>query len=99
MVDVNPIAMSNAFSFIKDMPEDGLVVMLDIGALSSTLVVYGKGEQFFTRDLPIGGHHFVKELSEKKEIGYTEAQDQLFRVYNSTGARDSRRNGSWINNI
>ena len=79
VVDVNPIAMSNAFSFIKDMPEDGLVVMLDIGALSSTLVVYGKGEQFFTRDLPIGGHHFVKELSEKKEIGYTEAQDQLFR--------------------
>mgnify|MGYP001337202177 CR=1 FL=1 len=79
VVDVNPIAMSNAFSFIKDMPEDGLVVMLDIGALSSTLVVYGKGEQFFTRDLPIGGHHFVKELSEKREIGYTEAQDILFR--------------------
>ena len=55
------------------------MVMLDLGALSSTLVVYGKGEQFFTRDLPIGGHHFVKELSEKREIGYTEAQDILFR--------------------
>ena len=66
VVDVNPIAMSNAFSFIKDMPEDGLVVMLDIGAVSSSLVVYGKGQQFFTRDLPVGGHHFVKELSEKK---------------------------------
>ena len=47
--------MSNAFSFIKDVPEDGLVVVLDIGAVSSTLVVYGKAEQFFTRDLPIGG--------------------------------------------
>jgi type IV pilus assembly protein PilM len=79
IVDVNPIAMSNAFSFIKDVPEDGLVVMLDIGAVSSTLVVYGKAEQFFTRDLPIGGHHFVKELSDKKEIGYIEAQDLLYR--------------------
>ena len=79
VVDVNPVAMSNAFSFIKDVPEDGLVVMLDIGAISSTLVVYGKGEQFFTRDLPIGGHHFVKELSEKKEISYIEAQDILYR--------------------
>ena len=39
----------------------------------------GKGEQFFTRDLPIGGHHFVKELSDKKEIGYNEAQDMLYR--------------------
>lgn len=79
VVDVNPIAMSNAFSFIKDVPEDGLVVILDIGAVSSTLVVYGKSDQFFTRDLPIGGHHFVKELSEKKEVGYIEAQDILYR--------------------
>ena len=29
IVDVNPIAMSNAFSFIKDVPEDGLVVLED----------------------------------------------------------------------
>ena len=79
IVDVNPIAMSNAFSFVKNMPEDGLVVMLDIGAVSSGLVVYGINQQFFTRDLPIGSHHFVKELSEKKEIGYTQAQDSLFK--------------------
>jgi len=79
VVDVNPIAMSNAFSFIKTMPDDGLVVMLDIGAVSSSLVVYGKGQQFFTRDLPIGGHHFVKELSDKKEIGYIAAQDILYK--------------------
>ena len=79
IVDVNPIAMSNAFSFVKNMPEDGLVVMLDIGAVSSGLVVYGTNQQFFTRDLPIGSHHFVKEISEKKEIGYTQAQDSLFK--------------------
>ena len=79
IVDVNPIAMSNAFSFVKNMPEDGLVVMLDIGAVSSGLVVYGINQQFFTRDLPIGSHHFVKEISEKKEIGYTKAQDSLFK--------------------
>jgi type IV pilus assembly protein PilM len=79
VVDVNPIALCNAFTFIKNMPEDGLVVMLDIGSVSSSLVVYGKGQQFFTRDLPIGGHNFVKELSEKKEIGYIEAQDLLFK--------------------
>jgi type IV pilus assembly protein PilM len=79
VVDVNPIALSNAFTFIKNMPDDGLVVILDIGAVSSTLVVYGKGQQYFTRDLPLGGHHFVKELSDKKEISYTEAQDLLFK--------------------
>ncbi len=79
VVDTYPIAMSNAFTFIKTMPDDGLVVILDIGAVSSSLVVYGSGEQFFTRDLPIGGHHFVKELSDRKEISYTEAQDVLYK--------------------
>ena len=79
VVDVNPIAISNAFTFIKNMPDDGLVVILDIGAVSSTLVVYGRGQQYFTRDLLIGGHHFVKELSDKKEISYTEAQDMLYK--------------------
>jgi type IV pilus assembly protein PilM len=79
VVDVNPIALSNAFTCVKNMPEDGLVVMLDIGSVSSSLVVYGKGQQFFTRDLPIGGHNFVKELSERKEIGYIESQDLLFK--------------------
>ena len=79
VVDVNPIAISNAFTLVKDLPEDGLVVLLDIGAVSSSLVVYGKGKQFFTRDLPIGGHHFVKELSQRKEISYIEAQDLLYK--------------------
>jgi type IV pilus assembly protein PilM len=79
IVDVNPIALSNAFTFVKNMPDDGLVVMLDIGAVSSSLVVYGKGQQFFTRDLPIGGHHFVKELSTKKDISYIESQDLLYK--------------------
>ena len=72
--------LKNAFrSFVKNIPEDGLIVMLDIGSVSSSLIVYGKNQQFFTRDLPVGSHHFVKELSDKKEIGYIEAQDLLYR--------------------
>ena len=53
------------------MPDDGLAVLLDIGALSSSLVVWGNGQQYFTRDIPVGGHHFVKELVDKKDISYT----------------------------
>ncbi len=97
IVDVNPIAMSNAFFFVKNMPDDGLVVMLDIGAVSSGLVVYGINQQFFTRDLPIGSHHFVKEISEKKEIGYTQAQDSLFKegiLASKTQTDDVSQDGS-----
>ena len=79
IVDVNPIALSNAVTFVKDIPEDGLVVIVDIGAVSSSLVVYGQGQEFFTRDLPLGGHHFVKETAAKHEISYTDAQDLLYK--------------------
>ena len=79
VVDMNPIAISNAFNFIKEMPEDGLAVVVDIGAVSSSLIVFGNNQEFFTRDLPIGGHDFVKEVSDKKQISYTEAQDLLFK--------------------
>lgn len=96
IIDVDPIAVTNAFTFLKDMPEDGLAVLLDIGALSSSLVVWGIGQQYFTRDLPVGGHHFVKEVTEKKEITYTEAQDLFYReglstvVKNASSADQSR---------
>ena len=79
VIDVDPIAVTNAFTFLKDMPDDGLAVLLDIGALSSSLVVWGNGQQYFTRDIPIGGHHFVKELVDKKDISYTQAQDLLYK--------------------
>jgi len=79
VIDVEPIAVTNMFTYLKDMPEDGSVVLLDIGALSSSLVVWGSGTQYFTRDLPIGGHHFIKEVVSKKEMSYTDSQDLLFK--------------------
>jgi type IV pilus assembly protein PilM len=79
VIDAEPIAITNSFTYLKDMPTEGLVVILDIGALSSSLVVWGNGQQYFTRDLPIGGHHFVKEIVDKKNISYTEAQDLLYK--------------------
>ena len=79
VIDLDPIAVTNTFTYLKDMPNEGLAVILDIGALSSSLVVWGSGQQYFTRDLAIGGHHFVKEIVKKNNISYTEAQDLLFK--------------------
>ena len=95
VVDVYPIAVSNLFSHAKDIPDDGLVVILDIGAVSSTLIVNGAGQQqYFTRDLPIGGHHFVKQLAEKKKIKYVEAQDLLYKEGLSSSMKNESDGGS-----
>ena len=39
----------------------------------------GSGQQYFTGDLPIGGHQFVQEIVKKNDISYTEAQDLLYK--------------------
>jgi type IV pilus assembly protein PilM len=54
-----------------------LVVLCDIGAVSTGIVVWGYQQQFFTRDIPIGAHLFTKAISDKKEIPYMDAQELL----------------------
>jgi len=76
IVDSEAIAMANSYVIEHGLPEDGADVFLNIGAVSSTLVVWGRQAPFFTRDIQIGGHHFTKELAEKKELSYQEAEQQ-----------------------
>ena len=64
IVDTDPIALSNSFVFDQEFPEDGVIVLLDVGAVSSSL---------------IGGHHFVKGLSDARKMDYVTAQDELYK--------------------
>jgi len=74
IVDAEAVAMANSYLIEHGLPEDGANVFLNIGAVSSTLVVWGRQAPFFTRDIQIGGHHFTKELMEKKELSYPDAE-------------------------
>ena len=79
IIDADPIALSNAFANLSAFPEEGAVVLLDIGSVSSSLVVWGRKDQFFTRDIPIGGYHFVSSLAEKLDIDYVSAEDKMMK--------------------
>ncbi len=79
IIDVDPIAVMNSYSYANDFPEDGAVVMLDIGSISSALTVWGRKDSFFTRDLPIGIHEFVKALSTKLDKDYVSSEDELLK--------------------
>ena len=79
IIDADPIALSNAFANLSEFPEEGAVVLLDIGSVSSSLVVWGRKDQFFTRDIPIGGYHFVSSLAEKLDIDYVSSEDKMMK--------------------
>ncbi len=75
LVDSEAIGMANSYVIEHGLPEDGCNVFLNIGAVSSVLVVWGRQAPFFARDIQIGGHHFTREIMEKMELGYKDAED------------------------
>ena len=72
--DATPIALANLHTFNKGVPEQGTDVIINIGNKTTSIVAYGKNQDFFTRELNISGDHFNKEIMRKNEIDYSEAE-------------------------
>ncbi len=79
IVDTDPLAVINAYITKHDLPDEGVVVLVDIGSLSTSLIVRGRMDELFIRDIPIGGHHFVKWLSKSLSQDYPQAEESLAR--------------------
>ncbi len=75
--DAEPIALANCLTHNYGESEDGIDVILDIGSSSSTLVVFGKEQTFFTRQVDVGGFQITKELMKKFDTDYRDADKIL----------------------
>ncbi len=91
--DAEPIALSNCLVHNYGENQDGIDVIIDIGSSSSTLVVFGNEQTFFTRQIDTGGFHFTKDLMKKFDTNYKDAHKILFEdgveSFNSDSASDS----------
>ena len=59
------IAMANCLTHNYGIQEDGIDVILDIGTSTSTLVVFGKSQTFFTREIETSGFTIIKDIMKK----------------------------------
>ena len=75
--DAEPIALSNCLSHNYGKSEDGIDVILDIGTSTSTLVVFGESQTFFTREIEISGFSIIKEIMSKYDTDYSDAKNIL----------------------
>ncbi|MCF7797277.1 MAG: type IV pilus assembly protein PilM [Candidatus Marinimicrobia bacterium] len=75
IVDCDAIGIANAYVMQSGLPEEGADVFVSIGAVSTTLVVWGRQAPFFTREIQVGGHDFTKFLAKQKDISYHEADE------------------------
>jgi type IV pilus assembly protein PilM len=73
-VSLESLAMVNAYFGLEDYPEEGVIVFLNFGARQTTVVVDGRQDRIFSRDIPIGGHHFTNDLAKRRDIKYAAAE-------------------------
>ena len=77
--DATPIALTNLCIHNKGIPDKGVNVILNIGCKSTTIVVFGKDQDFFTRELNIAGHKISKSLMDKNSYTYNEAEESKIK--------------------
>jgi len=75
LVDLEPLAAVNSYLGHNELPDDGVVVFLNIGARRTNLTLLGRKDMFFSRDLPIGGYAFTEEIMKKLGVKFEEAEE------------------------
>lgn len=74
IVDIDQLATVNSYLAQNDLPDDGVIIFLNIGCRKTSLSVLGRRSLFFTRDIPIAGHTFTQELMKKYDLSYDDAE-------------------------
>jgi type IV pilus assembly protein PilM len=75
VIDLEPLAAINSYMSHTELPDDGAVVFLNMGARHTNLLILGRKDMFFSRDLPVGGYNFTEEIMKKLNVKFSEAED------------------------
>lgn len=79
IIDAAPLALANAM-MAEDDTEPGAHVLVDIGESSSHLVLYQRGQPFFTRRLDFGGRQLTRAIAEGTQVPISEAEEWKLAV-------------------
>ncbi|NQU67087.1 MAG: type IV pilus assembly protein PilM [Candidatus Marinimicrobia bacterium] len=73
IVETEVTAITNIFTYTHEMPDEGLYVILNIGALSTSIIVMGRVAEYFTREIPIGSFQMVQDIMKKRKVSHLDA--------------------------
>jgi type IV pilus assembly protein PilM len=79
IIDLEPLALSNCFT-LNNLVEDGVYIMLNIGAHKTNMVIYGPEAKFFSRDFNIGGYYITKDIMKLEKLSFEEAEKYKFEA-------------------
>jgi len=73
VVDIESLAVANSFALTQGA-DDGIYIILNVGAYKTNMIVYGNKAKFFTRDITWGGYHYSKDLAKLHRCSFEEAE-------------------------
>lgn len=76
VIDVESFAIENAYALMAgglNVPPDGLVALVDVGATMTTLNVLRGGRSLYTREQVFGGRQLTEEVMRRYGLSYEEA--------------------------
>ena len=73
IVQASPMASYNTLRYELDLPEGDAVILLDMGALTTDLIVM-EGSRIWSRPMPIGGNRFTEALVSAFKIPFEKAE-------------------------
>ncbi|MBD3165513.1 type IV pilus assembly protein PilM [bacterium] len=79
IVDLEPLSMINSWMGFNELPDEGVVVLLNIGARKTGVTVVGRTSMFFSRDIAVGGWSFTEEIMKDYGLSYEEAEKAKFQ--------------------
>jgi type IV pilus assembly protein PilM len=77
IVDMESLAVANSY-FLNNALEDGVYILLNIGAYKTNMVICGPNVKIFARDISYGGFHISKDIAKKNKVSFEEAEKIKF---------------------
>lgn len=74
VLDATPLALANALMYGTEL-ETGAHLLLDMGEDFSHLVLYQRGQPFFSRRLDFGGRHLTDAIARGIRVPFSEAEE------------------------
>ncbi|MDD2332414.1 MAG: type IV pilus assembly protein PilM [Candidatus Cloacimonetes bacterium] len=78
IVDIDSLAVANSFA-LNAFVEEGVYVLLNIGAHRTNMIIWGPNAKFFARDIPYGGYHFTRDIMRKRQMEWDKAEEYKFQ--------------------
>lgn len=78
LVDIDSLAVTNSFA-LNAFVEDGVYVILNIGAHRTNMVIWGPESKLFARDIPYGGYHFTRDIMRRRNMEWDAAESHKFQ--------------------